>query len=506
MKTAFRLFMILVLSVVLVVVMMVPARSEARGATWTVYVYGNQDLAGTPLYTGVSPAINYNWGLNAPVINGVDTSAYGVPPDRFSVRFTSSVFFTAGSYQFTVQVDDGVRLYVDGGILINQWVEGSLRTLQANYSFATDGNHTITVEMFDSLYDAAILVSWALTGAAVPTPIGGGGTGIGQPWYAEFFGNTEWSGVPVFTASYAASGLNLSWGANSPGGALPADYFSARFTRTLNVPAEMPAGYYTFYAQADDNFRFWVDATLIMDHSGEYANNQVYTAGVTLLDGPHILKFEYREITEGASLFLTWSPPNGQDPILAPPTGAVVPTAVPGEGTGGGGVVQPPVPTGIRGRVMGNLRIREQPTTASPKIGLMPWGTEVDLIGINGARNWYMLNYNGTVGWSYAPWIWIIQGDANDLPTTDGTLSEVRPPDAMQGVIVQAYGNMRIRIGPGLQYPRIDRAIWGSRVQLLARSADSLWYKIKYGDVIGWSYAAWYRTVQGDPLSVPVEG
>ncbi len=164
MKTAFRLTMILVLSVVLVAAMIVPTRSEARGASWTAYVYGNQDLAGTPLFTGVSPAINYNWGLNAPVINGVDTSAYGVPPDRFSVRFTSSIFFTAGSYQFTLQVDDGARLYIDGGILINQWVEGALRTFQANYSFGTDGNHTVTVEMFDSLYDASILASWALTG------------------------------------------------------------------------------------------------------------------------------------------------------------------------------------------------------------------------------------------------------------------------------------------------------------------------------------------------------
>jgi uncharacterized protein YraI len=507
MKTTFRLILILVLSIVLVSAMIVPAPSEARGASWTVYVFGNPNLVGSPLYAGVSPAINYNWGLNAPVINGVDTSAYGVPSDRFSVRFESSVFFTAGNYVFTAQVDDGLRLKIDGGLLINDWVDGALRTDQASYSFATDGNHTVTVEMYDSLYDAVIMVSWALTGAPVPTPIGGGGTGVGQPWYGQFFGNTDWSGTPVFTASYPASGLNLNWGEGSPGGGIPVDYFTARFTRTINVPAELPAGYYIFYAQADDNFRFTVDVTVIMDHTGDYANSEVYTAGVSLLDGPHILTFDYREQTAGASLFLTWSPPNAQNPPLAPPSGAVVPTAIPGEGVGGGGVAAPPpVPTGIRGQVMGNLRIRQQPTTSSPKVGLMPWGTEVDLIGINGARNWYMVNYNGTIGWSYAPWIWIIQGDVNNLPTTDGTLPEVKPPDALQGVIVQAYGNMRIRTGPGLQYPRIDRAIWGSRVQLLARSANGLWYKIKYGDVIGWSYAIWYRAVQGDPLSVPVEG
>jgi uncharacterized protein YraI len=502
MKATFRFILILILSIVLAVgLWAAPPRSEALGTSWTVYVYGNQDLAGTPLYTGVSPAINYNWGFNAPVINGVDTSAYGVPIDRFSVRFTGSMFFTAGTYQFTVQVDDGARLYIDGGLLINQWVGGGLRTFQASYSFATDGNHTITVEMFDAIDQAVILVSWALIGPPSGGGGGGTGTGTGQPWYGEFFGNTEWAGSPVFTASYPPSGLDLDWGDGSPGGGVPTDYFTARFTRTLNVPAELPAGFYTFYAQADDNFRFWVDVTLIMDYSSEFANNQVYTAGVTLLDGPHVLKFEYRELTAGASLFLTWTPPNAQNPVLAPPEGAVPPEATPAPGAE---AAPPPPPTGIRGQVMGNLRIRQQPTTASPKIGLMPWGTEVDLIGINRGRNWYMVNYNGTIGWSYAPWIWIIQGSVDQLPYTDGTQPEYEPSPATVGVVVQAYGNMRIRSGPGFQYPKIARAIWGSRVQLLARSTNGLWYKIQYGDIIGWSYATWYRTVQGDPLSVPV--
>ncbi len=42
-----------------------------------------------------------------------------------------------------------------------------------------------------------------------------------------------------------------------------------------------------------------------------------------------------RELTAGASLFLTWYPPNGQSPALAPPTGAVVPTPMPGTPPGG---------------------------------------------------------------------------------------------------------------------------------------------------------------------------
>ena len=134
----------------------------------------------------------------------------------------------------------------------------------------------------------------------------------------------------------------------------------------------------------------------------------------------------------------------------------------------------------------------------------MPWGTEVELIGKDGGLSWYMVNYNGLVGWSYAPWIRIIQGTFAQLPYTDGTQPPFEPPPATEGVVVQAYGNMRIRSGPGFQFPRIARAIWGSRVQLLARSTNGLWYKIRYGDIIGWSFATWYRTVQGDPSTLPV--
>jgi len=398
------------------------------------------------------------------------------------------------------------------------------------------------------------------------------------PWYGEFFNGLDLGGGLVFTSSYPPSGLDLNWGQGSPGGAVPADNFSARFTRTLNVPTDLPQGVYTFYARADDNFRFWVDATLIFDYWETFANSQTYTSEVTLLNGPHTLKFEYRERTSDALLFLTWTPPNAQNPILAPDGGGTVSPAAPtgvtatvnisvlnfrsapslsaevlsklnrGEtypvtgrtadnawaqlnvnnvsgwvsaqyvtftgdfnsvpvvdaGVPAPAAPAPVQPTGVMGRVMGNLRVRQSPTTRSAKIGLMPWGTEVELLGKNAGHSWYMVSFNGVVGWSYAPWIRIIQGAFDQLPYTDGTQPEYAPPPPTQGVIVQAYGNMRIRSGPGLQYPKIARAVWGTRLQVLGRSTSGLWLKVQYGDVVGWTYAAWYRTVQGDLTTVPV--
>lgn len=577
MKTGLRIGLIAIvcLAVIGSALLSVPMHSEARGAVWSVSVYGNPDLAGSTIWVGVSPAINYAWGTGAPVINGANT---GAPVDNFSIRFTSSVFFTAGTYRFTAQVDDGMRLYVDGMLLINAWTDG-LKTVQGDYAFTSDGYHTVIVEMYESVGDASILMSWAMistsTSPVVTTP-----TVPGIPWYANFYSGLDLAGSALFSTTYGPSGLSLNWGQGTPGGAVPVDNWSARFTRTLNVPTDLVEGGYTFYAKADDNFRFYIDGTLIFDYWDTFANGQLYSAPVTLLNGSHTFTYEYRERELDAVVFLTWDPPGAQNPPLLPSasgstvtTGGstvtttnitatvnvwllnfratpdlngVVLTKLP-KGTsypvvgrsgdnlwvqllvdGGTGWVYaqyvtlsgdintlpvvagteytPPEigPTGVFGRVMGNLRIRAEPTTASDMIGLMPWGTEIEILGKDEGHWWYLLRYGDVLGWAYAPWIWLIEGSLDQVPYMDGTQPEYTPAPATEGVIAQAFGNMRIRSGPGFQYPKIDRAIWGSQVQVVGWSTDGLWYKVRYGDIVGWSYAAWYRIVQGEILTVPV--
>ena len=557
-----------------------PSSIEARGVTWSATVWSNPDLAGTSVWSGSSPSVNYAWGAGSPVINGTAT---GAPVDNFSVRFTTSTLFTTGNYRFTVQVDDGARLYVDGMLLINSWVSGAgLRTLQADYTFSSDSTHTITVEMFDAVGDATILASWAMASGTLPTMTP---SYIGSPWYGTFYSGLDLAGTQLYVNSYPPSGLNLDWGQGSPGGTVPVDNFSARFTRTLSVPQDLAEGVYTFYVRADDNYRFYVDATLILDRWDSYAGGGAETVEVTLLNGSHTLKFEYREREVDANLFLTWSPPNAQDPILYPDGSGSTGSGSTGSGSGSSATPVPSVtatvvvptlnvrerptttanvitsissgatytvtgrnvdsswvqiymegqtgwvsakyvtitgdlntvpvidtgapapavaPTGVRGRVLGNLRIRSGASTRDAQIGLMPWGAEIDIVGRNRGLSWYQINYEGTTGWSFAPYIRIISGDANTLPYADGTIPTYEPAPATEGVVVQAFGNMRIRSGPSFQQPQIARAIWGTRMQLLERTSDGRWYKVRYGDIEGWSYAIWYRVVQGTLTNVPV--
>jgi len=73
---------------------------------------------GALVLTRVDPGINFNWGSESP-----DSS---VPADSFSVRWTGEleVPFTA-SWTFTVNCDDGVRLWVNDELLFDRWNEQS---------------------------------------------------------------------------------------------------------------------------------------------------------------------------------------------------------------------------------------------------------------------------------------------------------------------------------------------------------------------------------------------
>ena len=48
----------------------------------------------------------------------------GVNVDNFSARWTGQFPFTGGTYTFSSTTDDGVRVYVDGSLLIDGWHDG----------------------------------------------------------------------------------------------------------------------------------------------------------------------------------------------------------------------------------------------------------------------------------------------------------------------------------------------------------------------------------------------
>ncbi|MCL5265651.1 MAG: PA14 domain-containing protein [Chloroflexi bacterium] len=95
-------------------------------------------------------AINFDWG-NGP-------AAPGLPADNFSARWTSTQQFNAGLYRFHTMADDGIRLWVDGKLVVDDWSNHSARERTGDITLAA-GAHSIKVEYYDWVI-AAVAKTW----------------------------------------------------------------------------------------------------------------------------------------------------------------------------------------------------------------------------------------------------------------------------------------------------------------------------------------------------------
>lgn len=277
---------------------------------WWAEYYSNPGLYDNPSLTRYEREINYDWGHGAP--------ASGLPADYFSVRWTRTTDFEAGDYKFCVTVDDGVRVWVDGWLIIDQWkVQGA--TTYCASQHLTAGQHTLQMAYFENTEYAVAKLWWRREGGPphpmpphppVPQPPPHGG------WSAQYYSNKDLSGSPQVTRSDAD--IRFDWGLGSPDPGLPVDNFSVRWVRDVNFAA----GTYNFFAKHDDGVRLWVDGELVID----YWHDQPATthSGTRKLSaGRHQVKVEYYEHTGYASIFVWWSVDGFEPPPSPGPGGAV---------------------------------------------------------------------------------------------------------------------------------------------------------------------------------------
>ena len=208
------------------------------GATWRGEYFDNQTLAGSPTVVRYDEAIDFDWGDGSP-----DPA---IAADTFSVRWTRALGFNAGDYRFLTSTDDGVRVWVDGGLVVDAWEEMQLPNTHTGEVYLADGQHTVTVEYYERGGGASAHVWWQLR-----EPF--------TDWHGEYFDNRNMVGGPALERNDAE--INFDWGVGAPVDWMPDDNFSVRWTRTVNFAP----GYYRFALQADDGVRVWLDQSIIID-------------------------------------------------------------------------------------------------------------------------------------------------------------------------------------------------------------------------------------------------
>jgi hypothetical protein len=113
--------------------------------------YNSIGLSGSPTLTRCEPSINYSWGSGGP--------GNGLANDNFSVRWTGNFNFNAGTYTFTARSDDGIRVWLDGSLIIDAWKDQSPTTYQATRTLSA-GEHSVWVEYYEKGGGAVAQLGW----------------------------------------------------------------------------------------------------------------------------------------------------------------------------------------------------------------------------------------------------------------------------------------------------------------------------------------------------------
>ncbi len=125
--------------------------AAAPAEAWLGEYFGNPELSGKPVVTRLDAQIGFNWGLGSPV--------GGLPENYFGVRWTRKAFFYEDNYAFCAMADDGVRLYVDGVRVMDEWHGANAQSYCVQVDLAK-GVHTVMVEYYEDGGNALIYVWW----------------------------------------------------------------------------------------------------------------------------------------------------------------------------------------------------------------------------------------------------------------------------------------------------------------------------------------------------------
>ncbi|QQS45055.1 MAG: HYR domain-containing protein [Acidobacteriota bacterium] len=122
---------------------------------WKGEYFNNRTLSGAPLAVrddGNGP-INFEWLFTSP------NAACGIGTDNFSVRWTREIEFQAGLYRFTTSTDDGVRLYIDGDLKIDKFIDQAETRYDVDVVL-TAGKHVVRMEYYENAGAATARLSW----------------------------------------------------------------------------------------------------------------------------------------------------------------------------------------------------------------------------------------------------------------------------------------------------------------------------------------------------------
>ena len=123
------------------------------GTGLTGQYFNGVDLSSL-VQTRVDPTVNFNWTPYAPIS--------GLTPNLFSVRWTGQVQpLHSETYTFSTVSDDGVRLWINGQEIINDWTDHPPTTDSGTITLAAGQSYSLKMEYYQRYGGATAQLSWS---------------------------------------------------------------------------------------------------------------------------------------------------------------------------------------------------------------------------------------------------------------------------------------------------------------------------------------------------------
>ncbi|BBO35733.1 alpha-L-arabinofuranosidase II [Lacipirellula parvula] len=263
-------------------------RQVLSGSGLTAQYFHNENLTGLAFERVEQP--NFVWGTTPP--------APGVDPTAFSARWFGRVEATStDTYTFHTVSDDGVRVWVDGQLLIDDWnVQGS-RLESGAIALQAGQQYDIQVEYFNVAGNSTFRLQWSSpsqTRQNIPasqlyaSPSGLLGA------YADSSGNV---------IERVDQTIDFDWGTGTPIVGIPADGFGVTWTGFVR-PDFSDA--YQFRITSDERVRLWIGNELLIDNWTPHP--VAVDLGAKQLEAGkwYEIRIEYGDVTGQAEIELAW--------------------------------------------------------------------------------------------------------------------------------------------------------------------------------------------------------
>lgn len=127
--------------------------SSAEGAGLKGEYFNTIDLSGKPAAIKQAGKIDFLWTLSKP-----DPA---IVHDFYSIRWTGKIKSpVSGTYKIGLRGNDGFRFYLDGKLVIDQWLKQSYSTRVVEFTFEKNKPYDVRIEFFEPVGNTQLQFIW----------------------------------------------------------------------------------------------------------------------------------------------------------------------------------------------------------------------------------------------------------------------------------------------------------------------------------------------------------